>query len=51
MAALVADAVATREAGFADLCLEHNFWSSIQSPDDWLAIPDRFLPVLEAARG
>jgi probable F420-dependent oxidoreductase len=51
MAALVADAVAVREAGFADLCLEHNFWSGIQSADDWLAIPDRFLPVLEAARG
>lgn len=51
MAALVADAVAAREAGYADLCLEHNFWSNIQSPDDWVSIPERFLPVLEAARG
>lgn len=51
MAALVADAVAAREAGFADVCIEHNFWSSIQSPDDWVSIPEKFLPVLEAARG
>lgn len=51
MAAMVADAVAAREAGFEELTLEHNFWSSITSPDDWLAVPERFLPVLEAARG
>ena len=51
MAALVADATAAREAGFVDLCIEHNFWAEIDSPDDWVSIPDKFLPVLEAARG
>lgn len=51
MAALVNDAMAAREAGFADLSLEHNFWSGVQSPDDWVSIPEKFLPVLEAARG
>ncbi|MFN5603669.1 MAG: hypothetical protein ACK49V_03860, partial [Actinomycetes bacterium] len=51
MVALVNDAVAAREAGFADLCIEHNFWSEIQSPEDWVSIPEKFLPVLEAARG
>lgn len=51
MAALVADAVAARENGYVELTLEHNFWDGIGSPDDWLAVPERFRPVLDAARG
>ena len=51
MAALVADATACREAGFVELTLEHNFWEDIEKPEDWLDVPERFLPVVEAARG
>lgn len=51
MSALVADAVAAREAGYVELTLEHNFWDGIESPDDWLSVPERFRPVLDAARG
>ena len=51
MAALVADATACREAGFVELTLEHNFWQDIEKPEDWLDVPERFLPVVEAARG
>jgi hypothetical protein len=51
MAALVADAIACREAGFVELTLEHNFWEDIEKPEDWLDVPERFLPVVEAARG
>ena len=36
--------------GFEELILEHNFWDEITSPDDWLDVPDRFLPVLDASR-
>jgi hypothetical protein len=33
------------------LTLEHNFWQDIEKPEDWLDVPERFLPVVEAARG
>ena len=43
------EAVAASAAGFDEVILEHNFWDGITGPDDWLAVPERFLPVLEAA--
>lgn len=36
-----------REAGFAEVTLEHNFWDGINSSEDWLAIPELFAPLLE----
>jgi probable F420-dependent oxidoreductase len=50
MERLVTEAHDATRAGFAELVIEHNFWDEIRSPDDWLAVPERFLPVLEAAR-
>jgi probable F420-dependent oxidoreductase len=47
---LVKEAADASRAGFEELIMEHNFWDEIRSPDDWLAVPGRFLPVLEAAR-
>jgi len=47
---LAAEAVAARDAGFTEFDIEHNFWDAITSPEDWLAVPDLFLPVLEAVR-
>lgn len=51
MERLVADAIAARENGYVELTLEHNFWDGIESPADWISLLDRFLPVVEAARG
>jgi len=45
---LVGEAQGARDAGFVELVIEHNFWDEIKSPEDWLAVPERFLPVLEA---
>lgn len=50
VAAQVAEVRAARAAGFTEVVVEHNFWDGIQSPDDWLAVPDRFAPLVEAAR-
>jgi len=47
---MVRDAEQARDAGFAEITLEHNFWSEITSPDDWLKIPDLYAPILDAAR-
>ena len=47
---LTREAVAARRAGFEEVVLEHNFWDAITGPDDWLAVPGQFLPVLDAAR-
>lgn len=46
---LTDEAAQARRAGFDELILEHNFWDAITTPDDWLSVPQRFLPVLEAA--
>lgn len=46
---LVSEARDATAAGFADLILEHNFWDQITCPEDWLKVPQQFLPVLEAA--
>ena len=51
MTRMVSDAREARTAGFVEITLEHNFWDGIASPDDWLAVPERFLPVLDAVRG
>lgn len=38
---------AAREAGFAEVTLEHNFWDAIVGPKEWLKIPELFAPLLE----
>ncbi len=48
--ALVRDALEARDAGFAEITLEPNFWSHISAPEDWLKIPELYAPVLEAVR-
>lgn len=50
IAQLTADTVAACDAGFAEVILEHNFWDAIASPSDWATVPERYLPVLDAAR-
>lgn len=50
MARLTTEAADAAAAGFDELILEHNFWDGIAGPDDWLTVPERFLPVVEAAR-
>jgi probable F420-dependent oxidoreductase len=47
---LAAEAAAAAAAGFTEFVLEHNFWSGIERPADWLEVPERFLPVVAAAR-
>ena len=47
---MVDDAVAARDAGFAEVTLEHNFWDAVRGPEDWLRIPELFAPVLDAVR-
>jgi hypothetical protein len=47
---MVREAREANEAGFAEITLEHNFWSQINEPNDWLKIPEIYAPVLEAAR-
>jgi hypothetical protein len=47
---MVREAEQARDAGFAEITLEHNFWSQITKPDDWLKIPELYVPVLNAAR-
>ncbi len=49
VARLAEEASQAREAGFAEIILEHNFSEEVRSPDDWAAVPDRFAPVLAAA--
>lgn len=51
MERLVTDAIGARENGYVELTLEHNFWDGIESSSDWISLLDRFLPVVEAARG
>lgn len=47
---LVAEATAAARAGFAEVVLEHNFWSKVADPEAWLDVPEQFAPVLDAAR-
>ena len=47
----VADAVAAaRQANIQEVILDANFWHEIRNPEDWMALPDRLLPVLRAAQ-
>lgn len=43
-------AVQASRAGFTEFILEHNFCTNIRSARDWLAIPDRYVQVVEAVR-
>ena len=47
---LAAEAVDAARAGFTELIIEHNFWDAITSPQDWMDLPERFAPVVAAAR-
>ena len=51
VARLADEAAAAHRAGFTELIIEHNFWDGIASPADWATVPDRFAPVVTAARG
>lgn len=50
VARLAEEAGAAAAAGFTEFVVEHNFWSGVASPDDWLAVPERFAPLLDAVR-
>jgi probable F420-dependent oxidoreductase len=47
---LAAEAADARAAGFEEFILEHNFSADITSPEAWAAVPERYLPVLDAVR-
>jgi probable F420-dependent oxidoreductase len=49
--AMATEAAAAAAAGLDDVIIEVSYWDEIRSPADWLAIPDRCLPVLQAAQG
>lgn len=47
----VADQVAeARAAGVHGVSIDTNFWDEVRSPDDWVDVPRRLLPILEAGR-
>lgn len=48
---VVAEVVAARNAGFTEVIVEPNFWDEIRSPGDWLKVPDRLVPLLDATGG
>ncbi len=49
--ARLADEVAVAAAhGFDDVIVEHNFWSGVADPAAWLEVPERFAPLVSAAR-
>ena len=48
--AMASEAASAAEVGLDEVIIEVSYWDEVRSPDDWLAIPDRCLPVLEAAR-
>lgn len=50
VARLTEEAAAAARAGFTEVVLEHNFWSGIRGPADWLDVPERFAAVVDAAR-
>lgn len=49
VARLVGEVADAAEAGFREVIIDHNFWSGIASPGDWLDVPELFAPVLAAA--
>jgi probable F420-dependent oxidoreductase len=40
-----------RAHGFTEVIVEHNFWDGITSPEAWCDVPDRYVALVEAARG
>ena len=46
---LAEQVAASAAAGIAAVILDANFWSEIDSPEAWLALPDRLAPALAAA--
>jgi probable F420-dependent oxidoreductase len=48
---LCAEVAAAAAAGVDAVSVDANFDPAIGSVDDWLAVPDRLAPLLEAARG
>ncbi len=49
--ALLDEARAAHRHGFTEFIVEHNFFGEITSGDAWRNVPDRFAPLLDAARG
>ena len=47
---LAGEAAEARGHGFDDFIVEHNFWDGVADPDAWLDVPERFAPVVAAAR-
>jgi probable F420-dependent oxidoreductase len=47
---LVDDVRRARKAGFAQVIVDANYDPSIDSPEAWMELPERLLPLLEAAR-
>ncbi len=47
---LAQEARDAQAAGFEELIIEHNFCTDITSPEAWTAVPERWLPVLDAVR-
>jgi len=48
---LIAEAREASRHGFAEIILEHNFWSELTSPEAWCEVPDRFAAIVDAAAG
>lgn len=46
----VAEVVEASAAGVREMIIDASFSSEIAAPDDWLRVPEKFLPVLEAAQ-
>jgi hypothetical protein len=46
---LAAQVAASAAAGVAAVIVDANFWSEVDSPEAWLALPDRLAPALDAA--
>jgi hypothetical protein len=45
----VVEAVAAaRAGGIPEVIIDANFWQEIRSPEDWIALPDRLAPALQA---
>jgi probable F420-dependent oxidoreductase len=47
---LAEQVAASAAAGVVAVILDANFWSEVDSPEAWLALPDRLAPALAAAR-
>jgi probable F420-dependent oxidoreductase len=47
---MAAEARIAAESGMDEVIIEASYWNVVRSPADWLEMPDRCLPVLEAAQ-